>query len=174
MEEKAPSVGQSALYYALIIAVVAIVVHLVTYLLDMTGGMAATIIGTVIFIGMIVYVQLDFRNKKLGGFITYGKAVKIGYLSVVFASIVVAVYMYVYHTAINPAEAQQNLIEAQQGIYEYGLDPAQEEAQLKMQEYIHTPVGYALATILSYAVIGIIITLITSIFVKKEENVRLQ
>ena len=174
MEDKAPSAGQSALYYALLIAVVAIVVHLVMYLLDQNGETAGMIIGTLIFIGMIVYVQLDYRNKKLGGFISYGKAVTIGFLSVLFASVIVAVYMFIYHTSINPGEAQQNLIEAKQQVYDYGLSPEQEASQLKMQEYIHTPLVYAIGSILSYAVFGIIFSLITSIFVKKEEKVSLQ
>ena len=50
MEEKAPSAGQSALYYALLIAVVAIIVHLVAYLLDMSGETPAMVIGTIVFI----------------------------------------------------------------------------------------------------------------------------
>jgi hypothetical protein len=174
MEEKAPSAGQSALYYALLIAVVAIIVHLVMYLLDMSGETPAQIIGALIFIGMIVYVQIDFRNKKLGGFISYGKAVKIGFLSVLFASVIVAVYMFVYHSAINPGELEQNKIEGIQGVYEYGLEPEDEASWVKMQEFIHTPLVYALSTILSYAIMGIIITLITSIFIKKEEQVSLQ
>jgi hypothetical protein len=174
MEDKAPSAGQSALYYALLIAVAAIVVHLVMYLLDQNGETAGMIIGTLVFIGLIIYVQLDFRNKKLGGFISYGKAVTIGFLSVLFASVIVAVYMFIYHSQINPGEAQQNLIEAKQQIYDYGLSPDQESSQIKMQEYIHTPLVYALSTILSYAIMGIIVALITSIFVKKEEKVSLQ
>jgi hypothetical protein len=131
------------------------------------------VISTVIFIAAIVVVQLDFRNKKLGGFITYGKAVKIGFLSILFASVIVAIYMFIYLSYINPGEMAQRLLDAQQQVYNMGLSPEQEAQSLKMQEYIHTPVVYSLFTIIGYAVMGIIVALITSIFVKKEEKVSL-
>lgn len=173
MEAKTPSAGQSALYYALILAVVLILTHLVMYLLDQSKETLGMIISTVIFIGAIIYVQLDYRNKKCGGFISYGRAVKIGFLSILFASVMMAVYMFIYLSYINPGEMQQALIDGQQQIYNMGMDPDGEASALKMQEMIHTPLVYAIGTIFGYAIMGIVVSLITSIFIKKEEQVSL-
>jgi len=173
MEDKTPSAGQSALYYALLIGVALIVVHLILFLLDQTKETPGMIISTAVFIIAIIVVQLDYRNKKLGGFISYGRAVKIGFLSILFASFIMAIYMFIYLTQINPGEMQQALLDAQQQVYNYGLSPEQEASQIKMQESIHTPIVYALGTILGYAFMGIIVSLITSIFIKKEEQVSL-
>jgi hypothetical protein len=173
MEEKAPSAGQSALNYGLLIAVALIVIHLVLYLIGQVQETAGMIISTLAFVAAIVIAQLDYRNKKLGGFITYGKAVKIGFLSILFASIIVAIYMFIYHSYINPGEMLQTKQDAIQDIYNMGLDPETEAQSIRMQDQIHTPLVYAIGTIFGYALMGIIVALITSIFIKKEEKVSL-
>jgi len=173
MEQKTASAGQSALYYALLTGIALILSHLILYIAGIHQDTSGQIISMVIFIAAIVVVQLDFRNKKLGGFISYGKAVKIGFLSILFASFIVAIYMFIYLSYINPGEMAQRLIDAQQEVYNYGMSPEQEASQLSLQEKIHTPLTYAIFTIAGYAVMGIIVALITAIFVKKEEKVSL-
>ena len=173
MEEKKPSAGKSALYYGLLLAVALIVVHLVLYLTDMHQSTTGMVISGIVFVAGISLVSLDYRNKKLGGYISYGKAVKIGFLTVLFASFIVAIYTFVYHSNINPGEIQQAKIEAAEKIYAMELDSAQEEQFLKWADYMNTPVVYAVVTIFMYALIGIVIALITSIFIKKEEQVSL-
>lgn len=173
MEQKTASAGQSALYYALLAGIAFILTHLILYIADLSQDTVGQVISFVIFVAAIVVIQLDFRNKKLGGFISYGKAVKIGFLSILFASIIVAIYMFIYLSSINPGELAQRLLDAQQEIYNYGLSPEQEAQQLGIQEFVHTPIMYSIFTIVGYAVMGIIISLITAIFVKKEEKVSL-
>lgn len=173
MEEKTASAGQSALYYALLAGVALILTHLILYVAGIHESTAGQVVSFLIFVAAIVVIQLDFRNKKLGGFITYGKAVKIGFLSILFASVIVAIYMFIYLSYINPGEMTQRLLDAQQEIYNYGLSPEQEAQSLEMQEYIHTPVTYAIFSVVGYAVMGILVALITAIFVKKEEKVSL-
>ncbi len=173
MEERNPSAGQSALYYALLLSVAVIVVHLVLYLLDASQSTVGMIFSFLVLIGGVVMAQLDYRNKKWGGYISYGKAVKIGFLTMLFASVIVAVYTFVYHSYINTADILQAKTDAIQQIYNMGMDPGTEAQQVKIQEFVHTPLVYGLGTIFSYAVIGIVISLITSIFIKKEENISL-
>jgi hypothetical protein len=173
MEEKKPSAGKSVLYYGLLLAVALIVVHLVLYLADMNQSTTGMVISGIVFIAGISLASLDYRNKKLGGYISYGKAVKIGFLTVLIASFIVAIYTFVYHTNINPGEIQKAKIEAAQNIYDMELEPEQEEQWLKWVDTMNTPVAYAVAAILMYALIGIVMALITSIFIKKEEQVTL-
>ena len=173
MEDIKPSAGQSALYYGLLLAVVFILVHLVLYLVDQNKETAGIVVSMIIFIAGVVVVQLDYRNKKCGGFLSYGRAVKIGFLSVLFASFMVAVYMFVYLSYINPGEMLQARTDAIQDIYNMGMDPEGEAQAVKIQEFVHTPIVYALFTILGYAFMGIIAALITSIFIKKDEQVSL-
>jgi hypothetical protein len=173
MEEKKPSAGKSVLYYGLLLAVALIIVHLVLYIADFHQSTGGFVISMLVLAAGIVVASLDYRNKKLGGYITYGKAVKIGFLTVLFASFIVAAYTFVYHNNINPADIQQAKIEAAEKIYEMDLDSEQEEQYLKWADKMNTPVTYAVVVIIMYALIGIAVALITSIFIKKEEYVSL-
>ena len=54
-----------------------------------------------------------------------------------------------------------------------GMEAEQEEQLIKIQEFVHTPLVYAGFAIIAYPIFGIIIALLISIFIKKEENVSL-
>ena len=171
MEEKLPSAGQSALYYALLLGVGLIIVHLVLYLLEMQTATAGNVISFAALIVGLVLVQLDFRNKKLNGFISYGKAVKIGFLTVMFAGIIVAVYTYIYSEYINPGDLIARKNESLQTIYNSGYSPEMEAQAIKNTEMYTTPLVAGISVAVVYAVMGILLSLITSIFIKKEEKV---
>ena len=173
MEEKTPSAGQSALYYALFLSIAMIVTHLILYLADLQTETVGIVISVAVVLVGIVLVILDFRNKKCGGYISYGKAVKIGFLSMLFAGFFVAGYTFIYHTYINPGELQEVKLERSQEIYNQGMESGQEAQAIKMIEYFVNPLTATISAIISNALFGIIISLIVAIFVKKEENVSL-
>jgi hypothetical protein len=172
MEEKTPSAGQSALIYALLLSGAMIVIHLILYLVDMQTETVGIVISVVVIIAGIVLVQLDYK-KKLGGFISYGQAVKIAFLSMLFAGFVMAAYTFVYHSYINTSELQETKLERIQEIYNNEMDAESEATAINMIEYMVNPVSAAISAIISNALFGIIIALITGIFIKKDENVSL-
>ncbi len=174
MEEKKPSAGTSAIYYGLLLAVALIIVHLILYIADFHQSTGGFVVSMLVLAAGIVIASLEYRNKKLGGYISYGKAVKIGFLTVLFASFIVAAYTFVYHNTINPGEMQQAKIKATQKIYDMNMDDAQETEALKWADYMNTPVVYAVGAIFMYALIGIVMALITSIFIKNEEPLSLE
>lgn len=174
MEEKKPSAGKSAIYYGLLLAVALIIVHLILYIADFHQSTGGFVVSMLVLVAGIVIASLEYRNKKLGGYISYGKAVKIGFLTALFASIIVAAYTFVYHNTINPGEIQQAKIEATQKIYDMNMDDAQETQSIKWVDYMNTPVVYAVGAIFMYALIGIVMALITSIFIKNEEPLSLE
>jgi hypothetical protein len=170
MEFTKPSAGQAALYYGLLLGVALIVVHLVLYLLNLQKETAASIVSVLVTIAGISLAALDYRNKKWNGYISYGKAVKIAFLTILFAAIIGAAYTFVYHSYINTADIQEAKITAQQRIYEMQMEPAQEAQALKWQDYIHTPLVYSLLSIFFNLLIGIVLALLVAIFIKKEEK----
>lgn len=173
----APSVGQSALTYALIYAVAMIVIHLVLFLFDAQQSTAGMIITTVISLAGIGGIMYHFR-EKCGGFITYGKAVKIGFVSVLLAGVIYAGYNYVYHTYINPEELQNTYIEkSSEALAEIDADdniPQEQKANTKkmtakFMSYGFIPWVVSVATVFLYALFGIVASLIIAIFIKKQE-----
>jgi hypothetical protein len=164
-----PSAGLSALVYGLLLSVVMIVAYLLLYLLDYNKSAVATIIPILLLVAGVALASADYRNKKLGGFISYGKAVKIGFLTVLFAAFVIAVYTFVYHSAINPGELNQLKKDSILAIYNMDLEPEKEAQAVQMQKYIFNPLTFSVISIFSLAFFGIIIALITSIFIKRDQ-----
>ena len=173
MEEKSPSAFKATLTYGILLGVAMIVLHLVMFLLDMHKNQNLSYITLVlILIGMTVGT-IDYRNKKLNGFISYGQAVKIGFLTILFAAIVSAVYTYIFYSAISPGDLQDIRMEQAQDVYNRNLDPDAEAQMLKWQGYFITPFVLSFGSVIFYAIPGILIALFIAIFLKKEEKVNL-
>lgn len=168
-----PSAGQSALYYGLLFGVAMILMHLILFLTDMQQSTFGIVVSVIVMLAGIVLAQLDYRNKKWNGYIAYGKAFKIGFLTMLFAAIIVTIYTYIYHVYINPSDLIAVKNERIQEIYNGGYTPEQEAQAIKYIERFVTPVISTVSAFASYLVLGAVISLITSIFIKKEEQTSL-
>lgn len=165
-----PSIVQSALYYGLIFGVALIIMNLIFYLADLQQSTAGIVISIIVMVGGIFLASLDFRNKKLNGFISYGKAFKIGFLTMLFAAVIVTIYTYIYHMYINPADLIAAKNERIQEVYNGGYSPEQEAQTIKYIENFTTPIIATVAAFFSSIIMGALVSLITSIFVKKEDK----
>ena len=173
MEEMKPSAGQSALFYGLILSAGVILLHLILFLFDASIFKPGFLLLLLILAVGISFVSYDYRNKKWGGYITYGKAVKIGFLSVLFSSVLIAIYNWMFYTYIDDAlvvKVQDFLITA---IKDFEMDTEEKaEALVAIPKYYNAVSG-AIATVFLFAFWGIIISLITSTFIKKEKQLSL-
>ncbi len=173
MEEMKPSAGQSALFYGLILSAGVILLHLILFLLDESIYKPGFLLLLLILAVGISFVSYDYRNKKLGGYITYGKAVKIGFLSVLFSSVIIAIYNWVFYTYIDDAlvvKVQNYLITA---LEKADMDPEKKAEALAAIPQFYNAVSGAIVTVFLFAFWGIIISLITSIFIKKDKQLSL-
>jgi hypothetical protein len=152
-----------------------VVIHLVLFLFDAQQSTAGMIVSSVLSVAGIVLIMLHFRGK-LGGFITYGKAVRIGFVSLLFASVIYAGYTYIYHEYVNPVELQNSFEEkyaetAAQIDQNDDMDKDQKVQAKKMtKKYMawgFIPWVAAKSVIIMYALFGILLSLIIAIFIKK-------
>jgi len=173
-----PSAGQSALFYGLVLSVAMIFTHLILFLADYHKSTNGFIIMLIVMTAGIVWASTDYRNKKWKGFISYGKAVKIGFLTVLFASIILACYTMIFHKYIDDSEVVRLRTVAKTEIQKMeDRDQMTKEDASKAaiwSDYMYSPVSFGIMSIFIYSFFGILIALITSIFIKKEESVRLQ
>ncbi len=175
-----PSAGQAALYYGLIFAAGMIISHLIMYLADIKNESIAFGVFIVLMAVGIILASLNYRNKKWKGFISYGKAVKIGFLTVLFGAILVTPYTIVFNAYVDKSQIVEQRIEAKSSLDAQfpnaKTDPEQKKQRAvaeKWIDYMVSPVSYGVFGLLAYAFFGIIISLLTSIFIKRDENVRL-
>lgn len=112
----------------------------------------------------VIAAQINLKRNQEGGYITYGRSVGVGVLTGGVASIIVSIYSYLYHTVINP---QVLMIMRQFQLEQY---PSAEEAEsaAKMLEMFTSPGFIAASSFFSYAFIAVILSIISSFFIRKD------
>lgn len=183
--EKDKSIISNSMYYGLIFGGVLVVYNVISTLTGvtekvMTGGLTMQIMS--MLLGMIIYFvgislsQKNYRVKQLDDVMSYGQALSFGILVSVFASFLVAVYNFIYASWINPDFMQEvyeitkqttiDMLErfnAPEESFDLALEKIEEEG-------IQTPIDFAFGAIMNGFIGGVIISLITSIFTKKENK----
>lgn len=183
--EKDQSVLSNSMYYGLVFGIVLVAYNIVLTVTGlnitmMTGGFSmmaiSLLLSLILYFGGVFVSQKQYRDKKLEGFISYGQAFTFGILVVIFASLLVAVYNFIYAQWINP-DFGQEVYELSKQVTMDMLDrfnapaDAVDEAMAKIEENgASKPSDFAFSAITNGVIIGAIVSLLTSIFVKKNND----
>jgi uncharacterized membrane protein (DUF106 family) len=180
--EKKTSLLQFTMTYGLILGIGLIIFSLILYI----AGIMPTNLKRILLIAlvnlalMITFVSIGtrtYRDKLLGGAISYGNAFITGLLIVVFSAILTAFFSLIFTTIIDP-EYMNKVFEATKnwtmdymsnlGVPESQIDKSLE--RIEKQQANYTPIGNFFKGIYTSAIMGTIISLITSAFIKKTPN----
>jgi hypothetical protein len=163
--ETPPSTGKVALKWGLILGVVLIIFSLI---INMTGNFGNNAIQSISYIFIIIGIVLAHRDyKQTGdGYMSYGKGLGIGTLTVIIAFALSGIFGYIYMTSVDPTLIDQ--VKEQQMIQyeEQGMSDAQIEQAMSFTERFMTPGMLSLFGLLFSAFIGFILSLIISAFTK--------
>lgn len=170
MEQKPASLFKSSLTSGIYIGVVLILISVILYVAGVMFETWAQYTTWPILVLGAIYAQLTFR-KSLGGEMTYGQALGVGVLALIFASVLSSIYVYILYTVIDPSLLEQVRIMTEQRLVEQGNIPEEQLDQvIEMSMRFQKPGIMALMGIFGGALIGLIISLITGIFTKKNPS----
>ena len=130
---------------------------------------ALGVINYIILIAGIIIGTRSYRDQSLSGYITYGKALGYGVVLCVFTGIVVGIFTYLLYEVIDPSLMEQNMKVIQEEMLNRGISPDQVEAMTEMQARFRTPFMMLIGSIFTYSLLGLIFSLVTSAFLKKEK-----
>lgn len=168
MEQNSVSLWKSSITYGLYLGIVLILVSVAYYATGNTFAKSAQWVSYGVMIAGIILAQLSYR-KALGEVMTYGQALGIGVLTMVFASIISGFYTYLLYVIIDPSLQEQLRLSIEEQIVRQGNVP---EEQLDMAIEVATrfqkPAIMFVMAIFGGALVGLIISLITSIFTRKK------
>ncbi len=128
-------------------------------------------LGPLLFVGFIVYGIKAFKLSN-EGFLKLGQAIKIGLGIALIAGIIASIYQFVFMNYIEPDYMTKVAEVQEQILYEKfpDMDEALIEKQLEITQKFSSP-GILLAFSLAGSLImGLIISLIAGLFMKKEDN----
>lgn len=171
--EKNVSVFNTALRYGLIGGLILILWTLLTIVSMDRGGVLASSLGLlvsiVVTVGISFFVIKFHRDQELEGFISFSKAFVISILAIVIAGAITSAFSVVDLTIINP-DYYEGAREDMRFQYEdMGMDDEAIEMAMKVMTFIQSPVIMFFMGILSFAFFGAIISLITSLVLKRDE-----
>lgn len=160
-----------AMFWGFILAVALMVLTSVYYATDNMFSSSKTWVETAIYIIGIVLCAIAFKKSlpQTENF-PYSKALGLGVATSFFSSIILALFTFILYKYIDPELIDQILLQAEEKLIESGLDYDMIEMQIEMQRKFVNPSILAASTIFSTTLTGLIISLITSIFLKRNSS----
>jgi hypothetical protein len=147
-----------------------IIYSIILYFLDIQQNVGLSFIIYAIQIAIIVIGTKYLRDKIMNGSISYGRALGSGTSISLFASVIVAFYMYVFFKFIDTEALEKMYSLIEDNMYQQGLPEEQITMAMEMTKKFTTPFSMAIGAIFSYVFYGFVFSLITSAFLKKKSN----
>lgn len=169
MEEKS-TFWKTAMVYGLYLALVLTLFSVITYVAGLILNPKIGYVSIALVIIGVVIAQINYRNRELNGAITYGQALGFGVAIMLFAGIVTALYTLVLYTFIDPGLIDQMKAAQEDALLQKGLTPDQIDAAMAMASKMMSPVWMSIMALVGSVFSGTIVSLITSIFVKKQPD----
>ena len=171
MEEKSTSTFKFSLLYGLYTGIGVIILSLIFYILDVS------VVSPLIFwapfgvyaLGMLWAADVYKKNYN-GGFLSYGKAFSVSYLVGMVATVIAIIYGFIFIEFIDPTVMDKVIEANEQKMIDQGMTDAQIDQGLEMTKRFTTPVFRVIFGLVVNGVILAVVSLLTSIFVKKEEG----
>lgn len=164
------SVWRANLTSGIIMGLIGVVYSLLIYFMDLTFNKVQGYIMMVAFVFLLYYLVRSYRNNYLHGYITYGQAVGAGVVIWLYYSIITAVFMYILYAIIDTGLSGKQLAFMEEMMAKNGKTQQAIDATLSLQKKILKPAILAPLSIFGNMLWGTIISLIVSIFLKKEGN----
>jgi hypothetical protein len=171
MEEQPVSLWKPSLTYGLFLGIALVIVSVVFYATGNTFERSAQYVSYGIMIAGIVIAQLQFR-KSQGNVMTYGQALGIGVLTMLFASIITGFFSYLLYAIIDPSLQEQLRLSIEEQIVKQGRVPEDQiDKAVEMASKFQKPGMMFIMGIFGGTFIGLIISLLTSIFTQRKPSV---
>lgn len=160
---------KSAMTSGGLLGIALIIFMLITYVLNVPSTSSVNWLSWIIFIGLLVYGQKTYRTE-LGGYISYGNLVKFGVMMGIFAGFLTGVWQYVLYTMIDPGLWEKQMLELEETYLELGLSEEMIEKSMEANKKFSSPLLISLGAAFTYALMSLILSLITAAFLKKEND----
>lgn len=169
--EQNVNVWKANLTNGLIMGLIGIVFSLIVYFLDLTFNRSIGYIFLLISVFLLYYFIKSYRDNYLHGQITYGESVGAGIIIFLYYAIISSIFTYILYTVIDTdltskliAYTEEQTIKSGK-VPEGSLDTVMEFQKKFLKPGILVPMGF-----ITNILFGTIISLIVSIFTKKEGN----
>jgi hypothetical protein len=157
MEEKV-NPWKTNLTNGLILGLVGIVYSLLMYFLDLSFNKSQGYIFMLVQLAVMYFLLKSYRDNFMHGQITFGQSFGAGVIICLYYAIIMAVFSYILYAVIDPGLVKKSLAVAEEAMVKKGAPQTAIDA------------GMAFTSTFFLVIWGVVISLLVSIFVKKEAN----
>jgi len=172
MENQSYPAWKHAITYGIYLGIALIILSLLFYVFDLYTENWTSYITYAVLLGGVVISSIFYRDKHLGGFITFKQSFIVGFYTAIFAGIIAAIYTAVFMSfageevkAVIMKKAEESMIESNPEMTDEQIDMAMNWTGKMMN-----PAWLTTISLLSNLFFGAIFSLLGSIFIKKENN----
>jgi hypothetical protein len=168
--EQNVNVWKANLTNGLILGLAGVVYSLVIYFMDLSfnkvqGFVFIAIEGVILF-----FLLKSYRDSHKHGQITYGESMGAGVIICLYYSLIIAVFTYLLYTVIDSGLVGKQLAMVEETLQKKGMPQESIDMAMKLQTKIMKPAFIAPLSVLGNMMWGVVLSLIVSIFIKKEGN----
>ncbi|GAA4316395.1 DUF4199 domain-containing protein [Nibribacter koreensis] len=156
------------LRYGLITGFVSVIYSLILFVTGLNENTAFSYLGFLILVGGIYFAYKQFKSMN-NGFMSYGQGLGIGSLLSAIVGLLGGVFTYIYIKFVDPGFMQRMQDLQITKMEEQGLSDAQIEQATEMAASFSGPGMMLIMGILSYLVIGFLISLIMAAIMKRSQ-----
>jgi membrane-associated HD superfamily phosphohydrolase len=127
-----------------------------------------SVIYIIILLISVIITQIQVREKTYGGMLDFSKAFGTGMLLTLLVTAIFAVFNFIFYTFIAPDVMDEVRRMSEATLREKGMSDDQIEMGMKMTNFLTTPLGILLSTIVIYPLMGLIISALASIFTQRK------
>ncbi len=173
MEIKKKSLLTNALSYGIIAGVILILIGVLYYILDVnifqfTMMAVSFLVNFGIIIVLMVIGIKAYRDKSLGGKIDYAKSFLSGLLICTFAMVLSGLFNFVFYNYFDPDYMPKMLDNMVEMFENLNMSEEQIDLAIARSEKNMKPINQLISTLYTGPIAGVILSLIVSIFIKKE------
>jgi drug/metabolite transporter (DMT)-like permease len=168
MDSNRVPILKPAMTYGLIIALVIIILAISVWILNIESQGWVQWISWVAYFVVLYFCLKNWRDQYHGGYIRYGQALSAGILFMFFASIIYGLYYIIYLKWIDPTFLERLLDRVEEDYYTRGFTEEQVAPFMDFMVKLRGPGMQFFSAIFGTTFIGVILSLIVSIFIRKE------
>lgn len=168
--EQNVNVWKANLTNGLIMALVGIVYSLIMYFLDLSLNKAQGYIFILVQVGLLFFLLKSYRDNYLHGQITFGQSFGAGVIICLYYAIIMAIFSYILYAIIDPGLVTKQLAAAEEAMIAKGAPQEAIDAGMAFTRKLMKPAFFAISGIFFGMIWGVVISLLVSIFVRKEGN----
>ena len=166
-----PPTRPTATKWGLILAMASIVLTMVFFIANINMTTSPLRFLSWVIMGITYYMAIaEYRNQVAGGYLTIGRAVNLGWWMGLTTGILAGIFIYIYIGFIDTQFAENILTNTEENMLKSGQSQETIDIALAYTKPFVTPPAMAAMTVVSNIFMGIIVSLIIGLILKRDPN----